>query len=81
MWYEAQLEGLGMRFENAIRKKLQDISSHPLTYSKKKGAFRQATIRNFPFVIVYKIKEPKNTIHISAIFHTKRNPKNKYRNI
>ena len=33
----------------------------------------------FPYVIVYKINKRKKLIYISAIYHTKRNPKYKYR--
>ncbi len=80
LWYEDQLKGLGNRFEDAVDVRLNQILIRPLLYSKKRGVFREAKMDAFPFQIVYKIYEKDKTIFVSAIYHSSRNPKKKYRN-
>lgn len=79
IWYEQSLHGLGYKFEKEIEQRLQDIGTHPQFYSKKKGRFREVSVNVFPFVIVYTVREKTKTVFISSVFHTKRNPKLKYR--
>ncbi len=78
-WYEEQLRGLGDRFEETLEIRLNQICSKPLLYPKKRGVFREAKIDTFPYQIIYKIYEKENMVFISAIYHTSRNPKKKYR--
>lgn len=78
-WYENEKEGLGERFEKLIEKKLNQIQLHPENYGLNKGGFRETSVDIFPYTIVYKILKQKGLIYISAIFHAKRNPKNKFR--
>jgi hypothetical protein len=47
IWYEQSLEGLGYRFEKEIEKRLLDIAAHPQFYSKKKGRFREVSVKVF----------------------------------
>jgi hypothetical protein len=79
LWYGGVSEGLGLRFENAVERKLLQITTNPLAYAKKYRAYRQAPVQGFPFLIVYKVNESRHTMYVSAIFHISRNPKKKYR--
>ena len=79
IWYEMQAEGLGARFEQSVEQKVAQIVNSPYLFSIIGGAYRQAGIDSFPFVIVYKFRKHKKDIYISAIFHTKRNPRHKFR--
>jgi len=58
---------------------LTDIPKQPDKYPKKKGIFREARIRLFPYLIVYKAVNKKKEVLIASVFHTSRNPKLKYR--
>ncbi len=78
-WYELRKEGLGDSFMQAVEKKLKLISKHPEYYSRKKSNFREAKVTGFPYVIVYEFLTRKKQIHIAAIYHSKRNPRRKYR--
>ncbi|HVZ98329.1 MAG TPA: type II toxin-antitoxin system RelE/ParE family toxin [Chitinophagaceae bacterium] len=81
-WYEERQSGLGDRFMNSVENKLKQISNNPGYYSKKYGTnFRQAKIDDFPYLIVYEFFKRKGIIHIAAIYHSKRNPKRKYRRL
>ena len=81
IWYELRRHDLGMQFERVVENKIEEIISNPRAYSLNKGTYRQAKIQQFPFVIVFGLNEKKRVIYISAVFHTKRDPRRKYRPI
>lgn len=78
-WYEGRQVGLGERFMLHVEETLDYISNYPLHYSIKKARFREAKVSVFPFQIVYEASEKYKTVYVSAIYHSKRNPKKKYR--
>ena len=79
IWYEEQQKGLGERFENETEEQLGKIKANPLLYHFSKGNYRESFLTNFPFTIVYVVNKKAKTIYISSVFHTSRNPKEKYR--
>jgi toxin ParE1/3/4 len=79
VWYEEQQQGLGVIFENAVRRKLNQICKNPYHYKAEYNRFHQALTEKFPFLIVYTIDETSKQILIMAIFHTSRNPNKKFR--
>ena len=78
-WYEKEQKGLGERFERMIGLHIQQIAAGPENYHYSKAPYREVSTDVFPYVIVYKIDKRKRLIFVSAIYHTKRNPKYKYR--
>jgi len=78
-WYEKEKKGLGARFERMVGLHVQQIIDAPENYHYSKAPYREVATEVFPYVIVYKINKRKKLIFISAIYHTKRNPKYKYR--
>ncbi len=78
-WYEAQLPGLGERFEQAVEEKINQVSLKPQLFPVKKGNFREAKVGTFPYVIVFWVYKSERMIFISSIFHTSRSPRKKYR--
>ncbi len=78
-WYEERLAGLGNQFIVALQKRIDKIAEMPDLHPKKKGAFREVTIKGFPFTIIYEIFEKQKVVLISYVFHTKRDPKLKYK--
>jgi len=79
IWYEERPEGLGIKFEKIIDNKIKQILKNPFVFSENKNSYRQANTEIFPFVIVYKINNHLKQIYISAIHHTSKHPKGKYR--
>ena len=78
-WYQLQEMGLGDRFLRQMRLKIEQILDQPATYGmKSKKGYREATIKDFPYSIVYKI-HPENIIFISSIHHEKLHPNKKFR--
>ena len=49
-WYENSKEGLGIRFLNMVREKLEQIAKNPEAFSQKtKSGYREAAVEIFPF--------------------------------
>ncbi len=78
-WYESEKSGLGERFEDEIERILNQLLTNPEIYSICKGSYREAVANVFPYSVVYKVYKQKGLIYISAVYHTRRNPKYKYR--
>ncbi len=79
-WYEDQQKGLGDKFLLTVEKKITAISSNPEVYgSKQKKNFREALVKPFPYIIVYKLYKEKKEIFISSIHHAKKHPRKKFR--
>ena len=56
------------------------IGEHPLFFGKRsKKGFREARVKGFPYLIIYKIYARKKIIFINIIHHTSRHPRRKYR--
>lgn len=80
LWYELQIDGLGEKFADSAKSKLNNISLYPELYGRKKGNFHEASVNKpFRYLIVYRIYKKKKEILVSSIFHTSRNPKMKYK--
>lgn len=79
LWYAEKAEGLELRFESAVEKTISSILNNPETYGYAEKSYREALIKDFPYVIVYKVDKSANTIFIVAIYNTSRNPGKKYR--
>jgi plasmid stabilization system protein ParE len=78
-WYELQVIGLGEQFLNILQfyfdKILENHNQFKTTYKK----FKEVYIQDFPFIIIYTLDEIKSTIIVIAVFHTSRNPKQKFK--
>ena len=75
-WNETQQVNLGELFLTALNDCFKRIQLHPKAHSKIKKQYRQARVRKFPYVVIYEII--RNEIIVFSVFHTSRNPKNKY---
>ena len=78
-FYEDKSIGLGERFTTAVEKKLSIIREFPERYPKRYSNFRETVLKDFPFTIVYSFYKTTKEIHVSAIYHTSRNPNKKFR--
>lgn len=80
-WYESQKTGLGEQLLCAVMEKLDAIAYSPFAFSSKgKIGYREATVRGYPYLIVYMIYHERQTVFVASIHHTSRNPGLKYPN-
>jgi plasmid stabilization system protein ParE len=79
-WYESRQKGLGSRFADAVRNRLNSLWENPHQGKQSRKGFREILVDDtFPFLIVFRLLENETNLFISAIYHTKRNPRGKYR--
>lgn len=73
-YYEQQQGGLGERFLSEVKKRLDDIISHPEYYSfiDNRKILRDIALDKFPYVLIYDIIELQITIF--AVHLTRRSP-------
>ncbi|HRG47631.1 MAG TPA: type II toxin-antitoxin system RelE/ParE family toxin [Leptospiraceae bacterium] len=71
-WYESEQAGVGDKFLTKVIEKLNEISKKPNKYSIYYKNVRKASVKVFPFYIIYTTKE--NFISIIGIWHKSRNP-------
>ncbi len=76
-WYEDAKTGLGDLFLKKIDAYIDIIKDNPESFQLVYKKFRQVPVKNFPFVMLYKVYPTEVVIH--SIFHTSRNPKKKLR--
>jgi hypothetical protein len=79
VWYEERVFGLGDRFENEVYKRIKEIEQNPEKFIKPEAQFQETRLKDFPFLIIYRVYKEQAIITISSIFHTSRNPASKYR--
>ena len=75
-WYESRQKGLGDKFLSLVEEKLITIAKYPKRFPVRSEGFRETLINKFPYAIIYFIEG--NSIIISSIFNSSRNPKGKY---
>jgi plasmid stabilization system protein ParE len=75
-WYEDKQEGMGDLFLVALDNGLKNIQSTPAAYAKVKKNYRQRRLHKFPYIIIYEII--RSEIIVLSIFHTRRNPRQKF---
>lgn len=71
-YYDYQQEGLGSRFIVSVYKTIQLIENHPNAWHQVTPRTRRCLIKNFPYGIVYQLKN--NCIFIIAIANLHRKP-------
>jgi len=71
-WYEKRRSGLGSRFEVAVERTLEAISTSPERFPTVHHDVRRALVRPFPFGVFYRIRG--EAIHVLAVMHGRRDP-------
>lgn len=74
LWYDEKQKGLGKRFLSQVREKVYFIRQNPQTGSLQYDNVRTMVLNVFPFMVHYTINEISETIIVSAVLHTSRNP-------
>jgi plasmid stabilization system protein ParE len=78
-WYEDRLPGLGDRFVNEVLKCTRQIEENPDRFPTKFKAYKEAQVKTFPFLVIYRINKKANSVRVVSVFHTARNPRKKYK--
>jgi toxin ParE1/3/4 len=76
-WYAAKSEFLTNRFLASVQETFKFLEINPLLFKQTYKTFRQAPVKIFPYLLLYQVINEEVIIY--RVFHTKRNPKNKYK--
>jgi ParE toxin of type II toxin-antitoxin system, parDE len=71
-WYESQLKNLGEEFLDELNAVLEKLKTNPQYFGYSFDEFRDARLKRFPYLIVYKIE--RNKVYINSIKHIRRKP-------
>jgi len=72
IYYESQQMGLGKRFLNHLQTFFNRIQKYPEHFPQKRKPYREAFIKQFPYLIIYEFTEDK--IIVYSVFNTWQNP-------
>ena len=75
-YYEGIQKGLGERFLDYWEAHVSIVEENPLLFQKKYKDFRQALIKPYPYLIIYKIEN--KTIAIYKVIYAGRSPLKRY---
>jgi len=73
-WYNEKIPGLGHRFYKAVKTKISVIKKNPYALAIRYDDIRCGKVKDFPFMIHFKIFPETNLIKVIAVFSTHRNP-------
>lgn len=79
-WYKEKRIATAENFIADVTERIKDICADPSRYRNTYKYFREVSLKKYPYYIVYFIDTATSTIVISAVYHHKRNPKNKFKN-
>lgn len=71
-FYEARLDGLGLRFLSAVEQTAERISAHPEAGAPLGAEFRKRIVRGFPYNVIDRVWE--DYIYLVAVAHQHRRP-------
>ena len=72
-WYESQLRNLGGEFLEELNAVLEKLKQTPQYFGYSFDEFRDARLKRFPYLIIYKIEG--NKVYINSVRHIRRKPK------
>jgi len=73
-WYNEKQPGLGKRFYKSVKTQLFRIKKAPYSIAIRYENVRCAPVKEFPFLIHYKVDQEIASIKVIAVFSTYRNP-------
>ncbi|RYE21079.1 MAG: type II toxin-antitoxin system RelE/ParE family toxin [Sphingobacteriaceae bacterium] len=75
IYYEKQQKGLSKFFRKELSSIIEQIGLNPFLYNSRYNTdLHFAALKKFPFIVIYWFDQKLNTVFITSIFHTKRNP-------
>lgn len=74
-YYEENKTGLGERFLDTLDYYFERVQKYPEHYQIKRKPYREAFIKDFPYLIIYEIQEM--VVVVYAVFNTYLDPKKK----
>lgn len=78
-WYAQITKGLEIKFIYQLENVTNAIRNNPKIYKRVYKHFRQASLKKFPYVVLYEYEA--SDIIIYSVFHSKQNPDKKIKRL
>jgi len=73
-WYNEKQPGLGKRFFNTIKAHIDSLKNSALHYAIRYDDVRCMPVKNFPYMVHYRVDKKERIVKIEAVINTSRNP-------
>lgn len=80
-WYLERSEQAAAGFVDAVDFALAQICAYPTRWRTTYKHYHEIGLKKYPFVIIYSINQEDKIIMIWKVFHHKRNPKKKFKEL
>lgn len=74
VWYEEQKTGLGFAFLEEFEVSIYKIARNPFHASYIANEARSASLKRFPYEIIYRVDDTKKQVRIIPIIHPRKDP-------
>jgi mRNA-degrading endonuclease RelE of RelBE toxin-antitoxin system len=74
-WYNKAQSGLGIKFYKQVQAVFKTLRKNPSAFAIRYKDSHTATVKQFPFMVHYFVDAEKNTIVVTSVLHTSRDPK------
>lgn len=81
IWYEARSKKAACNFLDEVDNAIEKVCINPKTGRNKHEDCFEIRLTKYPFTLLYLVDEKKKIIIITGVFHNRRDPKKKYRNL
>ena len=73
-WYEERQPGLGNKFLATAKKQINSLRNSALQYSVRYDDVRCMPLKNFPYMVHFRVNIHANSVKVEAVINTWRNP-------
>jgi plasmid stabilization system protein ParE len=80
-WYKERSLQASDNFFDEFYKAIDEIKTEPFHYRNTEKEYREIKLRKYPYYIIYRVNEDAKIVVIVRLYHTSRNPENKFRNL
>ena len=78
VWYKERSLQAAENFVKAVNETFSNIEAQPEHYRNTYKHFHEIKLKKYPYSLVYFIDNERNTVVVTTMFHSKRNPKKKF---
>jgi plasmid stabilization system protein ParE len=78
-WYDQQSQVAADNLVIEVEETIRAICENPFRYRITYKNLHEASLKKYPYYLIYYINDEQKVVTIISVFHQKRNPKHKYR--
>jgi plasmid stabilization system protein ParE len=81
MWYEERSSQATDNFIKELDETFHKICLSPFNYRSVHRRFKILKMKTYPYYIIFSVEKKSGLVIIAKLYHTARNPENKYRGL